>query len=115
MLNKFLIKVLLNGIVVIPLLMWYTEATFVGAATAAVILSVIAYLIGDQIVLRYTNNTVATIVDAVVALFYLWLVARYANWSLSVGELLTVVIVLGVVEIGFHRFLGQTSVNKEAR
>ncbi|MDT2236399.1 hypothetical protein P7H16_09180 [Paenibacillus larvae] len=28
--NKFLIKVLLNGIVVIPLLMWYTEATFVG-------------------------------------------------------------------------------------
>lgn len=112
MLNKFLIKLLLNGIVVIALLMWYTEATFVGAATAAVILSAIAYVIGDQLVLRYTNNTTATIVDAIVAMFYLWLVARYANWSLSAGELLMIVIVLGLVEIGFHRFLGRTPANE---
>jgi hypothetical protein len=103
--NKLLLKIVGNGIVVVGLLMLFTEGSFIGALAAAVALSIIAYLLGDQMVLRKTNNGVATVADAVLAAIYLWAVVDFANWSLSLGELLTIVIVLGAFEYFFHSLL----------
>jgi hypothetical protein len=105
--NKFLLKTLLNGIVVIPLLMWFTEANFWSATFAAVALSTIAYFIGDQWILRATNNIVATLADAVLAFTFFWMVAYYLNWTLAFSELVTIVLLLGVVEYIFHGMLGR--------
>ncbi|GAA4721899.1 DUF2512 family protein [Brevibacillus fulvus] len=104
--SKFLIKVLFNGIILVPFLIWFTEAGWLSSIVTSIGLSIIAYLIGDQLILRKTNNVVATIADAVLAAVYLWVVAAYMDWSLSFGELLFTVIVLGVVEFVFHRYLG---------
>jgi hypothetical protein len=103
---KFIIKLIVNGIIVIPLLMWFSEATFYQAVSTAVVLCIIAFLIGDQWILRISNNTVATIADAVLSIVFLWLVASYMNWSLSFTEILVISIILGVAEAFFHRFLG---------
>lgn len=103
---KFIIKLIVNGIVVVPLLMWFSQATFFQAVSTAVVLCIIAFLIGDQWILRTSNNTVATIADAVLALVFLWLVAAFMNWDLSFTEILVISLVLGVVEAIFHRFLG---------
>ncbi|WP_139490850.1 DUF2512 family protein [Brevibacillus dissolubilis] len=103
--GKFWRKVLLNGIVVVPLLMWFTEATLLGSLVTAVVLSAIAWLLCDQLILRVTNNTIATLADAVLAFAYLWAVAAFADWSLSMGELLIIVALLGVVEFFFHGYL----------
>jgi membrane protein HdeD len=103
---KFIIKLIVNGIVVVPLLMWFSQATFFQAVCTAVVLCIIAFLIGDQWILRTSNNTVATIADAVLALVFLWLVAAFMNWDLSFTEILVISLVLGVVEAIFHRFLG---------
>ncbi|PYI51866.1 DUF2512 family protein [Paenibacillus flagellatus] len=103
--NRFLVKLLLNGIVVVPFLLVFTEASFLEAALAAVALSVIAYVLGDQLILRRTNNTVATIADLGLAYLFFWLVADYMNWSLSATELATLVLGVGVVEVFYHMYL----------
>jgi hypothetical protein len=104
---NFLIKLLLNGIVLVPLLLWFTDATWVGVVIASVILSALAYLIGDQFILRASNNTVATAVDAVMALIYLGAVAYFADWGLSFSELIVTVLVLAVVEVIFHALIAR--------
>ena len=104
--NRFVVKLIANAIVVIPLLIWFSEAGFVESLIAALVLAVLAYLVGDQLILRMSNNTVATISDAVLAFVYLWLVAEWMDWNLNLWEILVISVVLGIVEAIFHRYLG---------
>lgn len=104
--GRLIRKLLMNGIVVIPLLMWFTEATFLSSLIAASVLSVIAYLVGDQLILRMSNNIIATAADAGLAWIYFWAVASMMNWSLTWGELAMITLALGVVEYIFHGQLG---------
>nr|WP_236841425.1 DUF2512 family protein [Brevibacillus formosus] len=67
----------------------FTNATFMSAPIAALGLTIIAYLIGDQLILRATNNVTATIADALIAAFYLWAVANMLIWDLSMGNFLS--------------------------
>jgi len=103
---RFLSKLLMNAIVVVPLLMWFTEATFLGALLTALVLSALAYVVGDQLILRMSNNTIATIADALLTFLFLWIVASFSDWSLSFTELLIITAAVGVVEMIFHRQLG---------
>ncbi|MFP3392399.1 DUF2512 family protein [Brevibacillus sp. SIMBA_040] len=104
--NRFLIKVIINGVIVVGSLLAFTNATWLSAIVTALGLTVIAYLIGDQLILRATNNVTATIADAVIAAVYLWAVASMLNWDLSFGELFVTVVLLGVAELFYHRYLG---------
>lgn len=104
--NRMLRKILMNGIVLIPLLMWFTEATLWSSVVTSLVLSVIAYLVGDQMILRMSNNTVATIADAALTFVYLWIVADWLDWSLTIGELTTITLAVGVIEFIYHRQLG---------
>ncbi|MEX1029262.1 MAG: DUF2512 family protein [Paenibacillaceae bacterium] len=105
--NLFFRKVIMNGIVVVPMLMWLSDASFWGSVVTALILCVVAYFVGDQLILRLSNNTIATIADAVIAFFYLWIVSNMMDWTLTLGEILLISLALGLVEIIFHRQLGQ--------
>ncbi len=103
--NRFLIKTVINGLVVVPLLLWFTEATLIGSILASVALSTIAYVLGDQMVLHATNNIIATLADVALAFAFLWMVSYFADWALNFTELLVIVLVLGIVEYVFHRNL----------
>lgn len=109
--NRILRKILMNGIVIVPLLMWFTEATFWSSVITALILSVVSYIVGDQMILRASNNTVATIADVGLTFVYYWLVADMLDWSLTIGELTTLSIAVGVVEFIYHRQLGEADGN----
>jgi len=104
---RFMYKMIVNAIVIVPLLMWFTEATFWSSFISGIVLSVVAYILGDQIILRLGNNTVATLADAALTFIYFWLVADWMNWSLSIGELIVLTFALGVVEYLYHRYLGR--------
>ncbi len=112
--NRLLRKIIMNGIVIVPLLMWFTEATIWSSLVTAVILSLVAYFIGDQLILRAGNNTVATLADAGMALVYFWFVAVMMGWSLTFGELVVLTLALGVVEWIYHRQLGWADKEKTA-
>jgi len=102
---RFIYKMILNAIVIVPLLMWFTEATFLSSLVAGVVLCVVAYILGDQIILRLGNNRVATITDAALTFVYFWLVADWMGWSLSIGELAILTVIVGAVEYFYHRYL----------
>lgn len=104
----FAIKLIANGIVAIPLLMWFSEASFFGAAIAVVILGLVSFWLGDLLVLKYSNNMAATALDVVLAFFYFWFASSYANWSLAFNELIIIAIAVGIVEAVFHFYLQNT-------
>ena len=110
---RFLVKVVLNGIILVPFLYWFAEVNFWTSVLTSLGLTVIAYLVGDQLILRASNNVVATIADALLSLVYLWAVAAFLDWPLSWGELLFTVVVLGVVEMFYHRYLGKVDRDSE--
>lgn len=99
---NILIKLFLNGIVLVPLLSWFTDASLFSIVVNALILSILAYFLGDQGILRASNNTVATIADGLLAFVYLWAVSFFNDWDLSFAELAVTVLALAVVEAVFH-------------
>jgi uncharacterized protein YacL len=100
--NTFLTKLILNGIIVIPFLLVFSNANGIEATVAAAIFCVIAYLVGDQLILRRTNNTVATIADIALAYLYFLVVGIALGWTLSNLELLSLSLAIGLVELFFH-------------
>lgn len=102
-LNKFLIKWVLNGVVVVLMLMMFSNISFWTALILATGLTVVAYIIGDQAILRSTNNTIATIADALLSFTYLYLAETYYHWGLSLSEILVISVVLGIIEAILHR------------
>lgn len=105
---KFVLKWLVNGVIVTTLLMYYSNASFLGAATTATLLTIIAYILGDQIILRSTNNGIATVSDAILAYLVLWIAASAMNWTISPGEILIIALITGVAEFFIHRYVFQT-------
>jgi hypothetical protein len=104
-LNRFWRKFLMNGIVVIPLLIWFTEATFLSSLIVTLVLCAISFIIGDQLILRMSNNWVATIADAGLTFIYFWIVADMMDWTLNLWELTLLVAAVGIMEMIFHRQL----------
>jgi len=102
---KFIIKLILNGIIVVPALLWFSRATLMQALMTAVILCILAYVIGDQWILRASNNTVATISDAILSIAILWIANVMMKWNLSWVNIIAISLVLGVVEALLHRFV----------
>ncbi|WP_052476074.1 DUF2512 family protein [Cohnella kolymensis] len=102
---KFVLKWLINGVIVSSLLVFYTDIDYITAAFIASVLSVIEYFIGDQLLLRATNNTVATIADGVGALLFLGVVADSMNLELSFGESLVIAAILAISEWIIHRYI----------
>jgi len=104
--GKLLQKILWNSLVLIPLIMGFSNATFIESLLAVIGLGLFAFAIGDQFVLRMSNNLVATVADAVLAYLFLLFVSDWLRWTLDGAEILVLIIALGVVEFLFHRALG---------
>lgn len=83
--TRFLIKLVSNGAIVVGCLLGFTNVTFMSATIAPLGLMIIAKLIGDQLILRATNNVTATITDALIAGFYLWAVSQHAELGFKHG------------------------------
>lgn len=73
-----------------------------------VVFSVLAYLLGDLLILPASNNTVATAADMVLAALVYWSgVKLLKGTGLSVGELLFFAVVIGVSEWFLHKYLAR--------
>lgn len=102
---KFILKWLINGVIVVTLLMYYADVPFIDAAITATVLTLIAYFVGDQLILRASNNAVATLCDAVLAYVILWLAASEMDWNLNMGEIFVITAILGIAEWVIHRYI----------
>ncbi|MDG0812634.1 DUF2512 family protein [Cohnella rhizosphaerae] len=95
---KFLLKWLVNGTIATTLLMYYSNASFLGSVTTATILTIIAYMVVDQIILRSTNNLIATVSDGILGYLVLWVAASTMKWTISPGEIFIVALITGIAE-----------------
>lgn len=104
---KFLLKWLVNGTIATTLLMYYSNASFLGSVTTATILTIIAYMVVDQIILRSTNNLIATVSDGILGYLVLWVAASTMKWTISPGEIFIVALITGIAEFFIHRYVFQ--------
>ena len=103
---KLLLKWLINGVIVVWMLMYYSDDVgFWSAAFTATLLSLIAYVVGDQLILRKTNNIIATISDALLAFIVLWTAGKFMGWNITIGEVFGITFILGIAEFFIHRYI----------
>lgn len=101
------VKLLSHGIPVALLLALAGGASWSVAILLALLLSLVAYLLGDLLVLPYTGNAVGTFVDGVLAALLLW-AARATAVLFSIWTILLVVVAVMLVEaFFFHPFLNR--------
>jgi hypothetical protein len=106
---KFVLKWLINGVIVVCFLMYYADVPLIDSVITATALTLIAYAVGDQLILRATNNWVATISDAILAYLILSIAAYSMNWDLNGGEILVISLILGIAEWCIHRYIFQVN------
>jgi hypothetical protein len=102
---KFVMKWILDGAVVVLLLIYFADVPFIEAAITATALTIIAYAVGDQIILRSTNNAVATFSDGVLGFFILWIAAYSLRWDINIGQIFIIAVILAIAEWVVHRYI----------
>ncbi|MCZ8512718.1 DUF2512 family protein [Paenibacillus filicis] len=95
-------KWFLNGLVVVPFLAVFSEATWVQALLTSTAFSIAAYLIGDLWILKFTKNIAASVADVGLAYVFLYMVSSVFGWTLSNAEMITLSMVVGFEEYFFH-------------
>lgn len=85
------VKALIIKFIMITAILWFILRLFFGVdfgeiITISIILTPLAYVIGDLLVLRYFNNTTATIADFGLSFITIWLIgAAIINEPISVA------------------------------
>jgi hypothetical protein len=101
-----LIKFLMVAVILSIVLNVMTDLTFGSIMYLSVAVTVLAYVLGDLLILSATNNTVATIADIglVFATVYLFDYLINAN-VISVWDALVCAVIIGVGEWFFHKYV----------
>ncbi|GIO21458.1 YndM family protein [Oceanobacillus sp. J11TS1] len=103
LLIKFIVSLVLLYVI---LGLMYGMMTFGEVLLLSVALGIVSYIIGDMLILPRSNNTVATIVDFVLA----WAIIYWFADAMTVADnvftaSLISAIVVGVFELFFHRYV----------
>jgi uncharacterized membrane protein YvlD (DUF360 family) len=78
----------------------------------SLVLGLVAYVIGDMLILPRTNNTIATIADFGLAFAVIWLMAESLTYGESmVGEAFVAALGVALFEYIFHRYLDKNVIN----
>ena len=104
--TAIIIKFIMVAVVLEIVLGLLTNLTFTDIIYVSAAVTILAYIIGDLLILPASNNTVATVADAGLALFtiymfnYLW-----NNRIISFSDALIAAVVIGIGEWIFHKYL----------
>ncbi|MFT9846617.1 DUF2512 family protein [Aneurinibacillus sp. REN35] len=78
---------------------------------AILILSVLSYLIGDLVILRFAGNAIATALDVVMFILGMWAVATYIGFDYNMSHLFALLVVIGFLT--FEEALYHVHIQKE--
>lgn len=91
----------------------FTDLPATHGLIIGVVLSVIAYLAGDLIILPAANNTAATASDVIIAALVFGLGVRlFKGTGLSTGELIFFSAVVGISEWFLHKYMARFVLDK---
>ncbi|MDP4089486.1 MAG: DUF2512 family protein [Bacillota bacterium] len=105
---SLVIKYVMTAIILELILGSLTALTFGDILLISLVVTIIAYLIGDLLILPATNNTVATLSDAVLAFITIFAFNYYYGYTIiSYGDAIIAAVVLGVGEWLFHKYVAK--------
>lgn len=111
--TALLIKFVMTTIVLEIVLGMLTNLTFTSVLYIAVAVTILAYIIGDLLILPATNNTVATIADIGLALATIYMFNFLWNTTtISFVNALISAVVIGVGEWFFHKYVSNNVLEK---
>ncbi|KZL91780.1 DUF2512 family protein [Clostridium magnum] len=111
--TALLIKFVMTAIVLEIVLYMLTELRFTSILYIAAAVTILAYIIGDLLILRATNNTVATIADVGLALATIYMFNFLWNaTTISFTNALICAVVIGVGELFFHKYVSNNVLEK---
>lgn len=107
---NLLIKLAVNGIIGIPGLWWSgTSLTF--AVLTSVVVSLIAYALGDALILPKTNNTFATTADFIMVFALFWFGSFAFAQPYRLPGILLTALAITVAEYFYHGYLQHRGVH----
>jgi hypothetical protein len=105
----FVVKYLMVGVLLEIVLIALTSLGIGQIALIALAVSLVSYIIGDLLVLNFSNNTVATLVDLLLTFGTIYLFNyRYGFETLTYGTCAIAAVVVGVAEWFFHKFMARS-------
>lgn len=103
-----LIKFIMVAVVLEIILGVMTDLAFTEILYVSVAVTVLAYVIGDLLILAASNNTVATLADAGLALFIIYMFNYiWPARTISFTDALVAAVVIGVGEWFFHKYVAK--------
>lgn len=107
---NILIKLLANGIIG-TLGLWWSGTSLAFAILASIVVSLIAYALGDAIILPRTNNTFATTADFLLTFALFWAACYAFAQPYRLSGILLTTFAIGVAEYFFHDYLQRHGVH----
>lgn len=104
--STLIFKYVITAIILEIVLLLFGNFNFTNILWISLAITLISYIIGDNILLPATNNTVATIADVILALVtiylvnYLWIKNRFPFFAALVAA-----VALGIGEWFFHKLI----------
>ncbi len=107
--TSLLIKVVMIAVVLEVVLGLLTNLTFTQILYVSLAVTIVAYLIGDMVVLPMANNnTIATVADIGLSLVTIYLFNyAWTNRHISITDALIAAVVIGVGEWVFHKYVAK--------
>ncbi|MDD4238439.1 MAG: DUF2512 family protein [Desulfotomaculaceae bacterium] len=105
--TALLIKLIMVAIISVVLLPLFSRITAVQALGIAVVLTLVAYLVGDLWILHRYGNISATIADVVLAALVIGLADQMLNYTMTITVTGWVVVLalIGFGEWFFHKYM----------
>lgn len=101
-----LVKFVMVVVVLEIILNMLTNLTFTDILIISIAVTVIAYVIGDILILAVSNNTVATVADIALALATIYMFNfLWGIREISFSDALISAAIIGVGELFFHKFV----------
>ena len=86
----------------------FYDMSFGNVLSISVVLTLASYLIGDLLILRKTNNTMATISDFAIAFLVIWLMGENLTYGDSlIMPALIAAAGIALVETFFHKYVAR--------
>ncbi|WP_031515387.1 DUF2512 family protein [Desulfofalx alkaliphila] len=107
--TALIIKFVAMAIILVIALPMISTMNIFQSLITAVVLTALAYAIGDLYILSASNNIYATLADAGMAFAIIWFMNFLLTGApINLGGLLVLAVIIGAVEYFFHKYVAGT-------
>lgn len=106
--RALIIKVLMIGVITMLILSLFRGIRPLDSIYIAIVITLVAYVLGDLLILPAYGNLAASVSDGVIAFLITWLTPFVAtNIPVTVGSALGVGVLVGLGEWFFHKYVAR--------